>query len=37
VPGVIKAMQEGKKEVIIDDVTYKIDDKAMEELSPEGQ
>jgi hypothetical protein len=36
-PGLIKAMQEGKREVTIDDVTYKIDDKGREQSpSPPG-
>ncbi len=37
-PGLVKAMQEGKKEVTIDDVTYKIDDEGREQSpSPPGQ
>jgi tripartite-type tricarboxylate transporter receptor subunit TctC len=37
-PGLVKAMQEGKKEVTIDDVTYEIDDKGREQSpSPPGQ
>jgi hypothetical protein len=36
-PGLIKAIQEGKKEVTIDDVTYKIEDKEEAEPSPPAQ
>jgi len=36
-PRLIGAMKEGKKEVIIDDVTYKIEDKGNDGPSPPGQ
>jgi hypothetical protein len=36
-PVLIKAMQEGKEEVTVDDVTYKIEDKGMAEPSPSVQ
>jgi uncharacterized protein (AIM24 family) len=36
-PGLIKAMKEGEKEVTIDDVIYKIEDKGKGDMSPPGQ
>ena len=37
VPTLVKAAREGKKEVTVDDVTYKLEDKGVEEEAPTGE